>query len=369
MLDLITSNQERRVGRTIGAILAGAGLVPLAACSSLSTPEAKGPANTPAEKSNSDYVQLDVSAALPSAPSAQTATASPSQPAIAPQAQTTTGAITGLAGKCLDTARASSADGTPVQLYDCNGTTAQQWTIGSDGTIRALGKCLDVTDDSTGDGAKVQLWTCTGGANQKWTVNAAQDIVNPRADKCLDVTDYQSADGAPAQIWTCTGGANQKWTVNAAQDIVNPQADKCLDVTDYQSADGAPAQRWSCSGGTDQNWNAVHAEQKTNTCWATHYGPEPSGALTANGELFDNDADTAATSLSRQPQLPFGARVRVTNVANGQSLVVRINDRGTYAWSPQEPKCLDLTDSAFSRLAGRLDPDDGHIVVVEEVLD
>ncbi|GAB3954554.1 hypothetical protein GCM10027614_61840 [Micromonospora vulcania] len=64
-----------------------------------------------------------------------------------------TGAIVGLAGKCLDVAAASSADGTAVQLYDCNGTAAQQWTIGSDGTVRALGKCLDVRDNATTDGA------------------------------------------------------------------------------------------------------------------------------------------------------------------------------------------------------------------------
>ncbi|WP_030993863.1 RICIN domain-containing protein, partial [Streptomyces sp. NRRL WC-3744] len=81
---------------------------------------------------------------------------------------------------------------TPVQLYDCNGTNAQQWTVGSDGTIRALGKCLDVTGNSTADGAKAQLWSCTGGANQKWTVTAAHDIVNPQANKCLDVTDNNS---------------------------------------------------------------------------------------------------------------------------------------------------------------------------------
>ncbi|MGW0769017.1 ricin-type beta-trefoil lectin domain protein [Streptomyces sp. NPDC002676] len=131
-------------------------------------------------------------------------------------AQAATGAITGLAGKCLDVAGANSADGTPVQLYDCNGTVAQQWTVGTDGTIRALGKCLDVTGDSTADGAKAQLWTCTGGANQKWTVTAAHDIVNPQADKCLDVTDNNPANGARAQIWSCTGAANQKWTAPAA---------------------------------------------------------------------------------------------------------------------------------------------------------
>ncbi|MGW5127875.1 lectin [Streptomyces sp. NPDC004069] len=123
------------------------------------------------------------------------------------------GAIRGLAGKCVDVAGASSANGTPVQLYDCNGTPAQQWTVASDGTLRALGKCLDVTDGSTADGATVQLWDCTGGPNQKWVVSSARDIVNPQADKCLDVTDNNSANGTRLQIWTCTGGANQKWTV------------------------------------------------------------------------------------------------------------------------------------------------------------
>ncbi|GGZ72472.1 septal ring lytic transglycosylase RlpA family protein [Streptomyces echinoruber] len=113
---------------------------------------------------------------------------------------------------------------------------------------------------------------------------------------------------------------------------------------------------------------AGSASPSADTCWATHYGPQPPGALTASGELFDNNADTAATSLTRSPQLPFGTRVRVTNVANGASLVVRINDRGTFQQTPQEPKCLDLTDGAFSRLGGSLNPDAGHIVVTQEVL-
>ena len=38
------------------------------------------------------------------------------------------GQITGLAGKCVDVAGAANANGTPVQLYDCNGTNAQRWT-------------------------------------------------------------------------------------------------------------------------------------------------------------------------------------------------------------------------------------------------
>ncbi|MCG7209157.1 ricin-type beta-trefoil lectin domain protein [Streptomyces arenae] len=122
-------------------------------------------------------------------------------------------AIKGLAGKCVDVAGANSANGTPVQLYDCNGSTAQQWTVGSDGTIRALGKCLDVTSGGTADGTPVQLYDCNGSAAQKWAVSSAHDIVNPQANKCLDVTGNNSANGTRLQIWTCSGGANQKWTV------------------------------------------------------------------------------------------------------------------------------------------------------------
>ncbi|MFC5171219.1 glycoside hydrolase family 16 protein [Streptomyces mutomycini] len=123
------------------------------------------------------------------------------------------GPITGLAGKCVDVAGGAVANGTAVQLYDCNGTAAQRWTVGGDGTIRALGKCLDVASGGTADGTAVQLWDCNGSAAQQWATPAARDIVNPQADKCLDVSGGSSANSTRLQIWTCTGAANQKWTV------------------------------------------------------------------------------------------------------------------------------------------------------------
>ncbi|MCW2642780.1 MAG: chitinase [Dactylosporangium sp.] len=124
-----------------------------------------------------------------------------------------TGAITGYGGKCVDVSSANSANGTQVQLWTCNGTNAQTWNVGTDGTIRALGKCLDVSSGSTADGAKVQIWDCNGTGAQQWVANAAKDIVNPQSGKCLDATGPSSADGTPLQIWSCSGGANQKWTV------------------------------------------------------------------------------------------------------------------------------------------------------------
>ncbi|MDC2960185.1 MULTISPECIES: ricin-type beta-trefoil lectin domain protein [Streptomyces] len=168
-------------------------------------------------------------------------------------AQAATGTITGLAGKCLDVAGADSADGTAVQLYDCNGTAAQQWTVGGDGTVRALGKCLDVTGNSTADGAKAQLWTCTGGANQKWTVTAAHDIVNPQANKCLDVTDNSSANGARAQIWSCTGAANQKWNAPASDGGGTPSSPMAVAPYLYNGW-GSPPSPTTITNATGVKW-------------------------------------------------------------------------------------------------------------------
>ncbi len=126
-----------------------------------------------------------------------------------------TGPITGLGGKCIDVAGANSANGTAVQLYDCNGSGAQQWTVGADGTLTALGKCLDVTGQSTADGAQLQLWDCGGTANQRWAATAAKDLVGAGSNKCVDATGNSSANGTRLQIWTCTGAANQKWNVPA----------------------------------------------------------------------------------------------------------------------------------------------------------
>ncbi|MCS0637792.1 family 16 glycosylhydrolase [Streptomyces sp. LP05-1] len=124
------------------------------------------------------------------------------------------GTLRGLAGKCLDVAGSATANGTPVQLYGCNGTAAQRWTVGADGTVRALGKCLDAASAGTADGTRVQLWDCNGTGAQRWSLNTAtRDLVNLPADKCLDVRDNNPADATPTQLWTCAGTPNQKWTL------------------------------------------------------------------------------------------------------------------------------------------------------------
>jgi chitinase len=125
----------------------------------------------------------------------------------------TAGTITGLGGKCVDVNAANSANGTQVQLYTCNGTTAQQWKS-TGGTYQSLGKCLDVNAAGTANGSKVQIYDCNGTAAQQWTHSSSNQLVNTGSGKCLDATGPSSADGTPLQIWTCTGATNQVWTIS-----------------------------------------------------------------------------------------------------------------------------------------------------------
>jgi rare lipoprotein A len=77
------------------------------------------------------------------------------------------------------------------------------------------------------------------------------------------------------------------------------------------------------------------------TGMASYYGAELGGSRTASGERFDPAAMTAAHRT-----LSFGSRVAVTNLANGQEVVVRINDRGPWGKS----RIVDVSYAAAKQL-------------------
>jgi rare lipoprotein A len=74
---------------------------------------------------------------------------------------------------------------------------------------------------------------------------------------------------------------------------------------------------------------------------ASWYGPDFHGRLTANGEIFDMHAISAA-----HPTLPIPSYARVTNLDNGRSMIVRVNDRGPYARS----RLIDVSIGAAKAL-------------------
>ena len=94
----------------------------------------------------------------------------------------------------------------------------------------------------------------------------------------------------------------------------------------------------------------------TQTGMASWYGPGFAGRPTASGEKFDPNDMTCA-----HPKLKFGTRVQVTNLDNGKSVVVRVNDRGPFA----KGRIIDLSKEAAKRL-GFIEK--GHTKVKVEVV-
>jgi beta-glucosidase len=112
---------------------------------------------------------------------------------------------------CVDVRSANNANGTPVQIYSCNGTGAQAWTVGTDGTVQALGKCMDVASAGTANGTKIQLYDCNGTGAQQWQAQADGSLVNPNSGRCLDDPSASTANSTQLQIWDCNGQVQQRW--------------------------------------------------------------------------------------------------------------------------------------------------------------
>ena len=96
----------------------------------------------------------------------------------------------------------------------------------------------------------------------------------------------------------------------------------------------------ACSSQPDAG-SAGNGRGYTQTGLASYYADRYHNKRTASGEPYKNNANTAAHMT-----LPFGAMVRVTNLANGKSVVVRVNDRGNFP----RGRVIDLSRAAFSSI-------------------
>ncbi|WP_068978544.1 MULTISPECIES: septal ring lytic transglycosylase RlpA family protein [Aeromonas] len=92
------------------------------------------------------------------------------------------------------------------------------------------------------------------------------------------------------------------------------------------------------------------------TGYASYYADRYHGQKTASGEIYRSNLNSAA-----HMELPFGSMVQVTNLANGKSVVVKVNDRGAF----KKGRIIDLSKSAFSTIGNIRD---GIIKVKVEVL-
>jgi hypothetical protein len=106
------------------------------------------------ETSHTDAVQANINSAGYSAPSGGA-----SGPIVAGD----NGA------RCIDNNNGAATGGNKVQMWDGNGfAPAQSWRVASNGTLTIDGGCMDITGASSANGTLIEWWSCNGGANQQW---------------------------------------------------------------------------------------------------------------------------------------------------------------------------------------------------------
>jgi hypothetical protein len=127
----------------------------------------------------------------------------------------TTGLIKGAqSGRCVDVPALSQDNGAQPALWDCNGGANQQWTSTTTDQLTVYDtKCLNVTGGATADGSPVEIRDCDGSPAQRWRVRADGEVVNAGSGTCLEAAGQGTANSTALDIRACDGGAHQKWTL------------------------------------------------------------------------------------------------------------------------------------------------------------
>lgn len=126
-------------------------------------------------------------------------------------------------GKCLEVEGEDS--GAQVRQQTCDDSAAQKWKpepMGG-GTYRFVsqlsGRCLDIPAGSTAQGTQLSQWDCNGASPQRFKLLAAGQYVTlvvQCSGQCVDLGGWSTDDGAQVIQWDCHGGNNQQWRLSAS---------------------------------------------------------------------------------------------------------------------------------------------------------
>jgi serine protease len=122
------------------------------------------------------------------------------------------GPITGYGGLCLDDFGGGTAKGTKADVWQCNNTSSQTWTLTSSKTLSVDGVCL-ADHLYTGAGTKLVLWSCIGNKNEQWTHRSNGEYVLATNGLCLTDPGNSKVNGTQVEITTCTNAKDQHWSL------------------------------------------------------------------------------------------------------------------------------------------------------------
>jgi len=174
---------------------------------------------------------------------------------------------------CVDIRHASMANGTTIQIYQCNGSNAQQW-IFDNGNLKAFGKCLSVTANNLINGAAIVLSDCQSLAGQKWILQG-KELKLSGTSRCVAVAGGTDEDSTPLLLRDCNNSSEQQWKFSAAPDSgpplpPNPNSPitpsgansgkykKLVWSDEFDGTGGVDPAKWNvevnCNGGGNHEW-------------------------------------------------------------------------------------------------------------------
>ena len=121
-------------------------------------------------------------------------------------------------GLCLSVTGASTSAGATADIYTCNGSVSENWTVETNGTIvgNNSGLCLSASGNSSTLKTTADINTCDGDAYEQWTVESNGTLVEGASGLCLSITGAVTTVKATADLYTCNGSASENWTVSTS---------------------------------------------------------------------------------------------------------------------------------------------------------
>ncbi|NNG37917.1 DUF1929 domain-containing protein [Flexivirga sp. ID2601S] len=234
----------------------------------------------------------------------------------------------------------SLANGVPVSSRTCGSSGREQVWQYTNGVVSPTANpalCLDVNGSGTANGTTVQVWGCNGTGAQVWTIQPDRTLRNPQSGKCLDWPGGRPA-GTQLIIWTCGSQNNQKWTWRSAQLPKLPPATQYVSAANGQCLTSslvtagcdpnAATQRWEASGGAIKlagTSTCLQVNKARMWLW-TNYSLVTAGC---NGSVAQQFAYDAAQRLASSID---GRCVQV----NGQTVNVAVCSTTTgQRWTPR----------------------------------
>ncbi|WP_157537960.1 ricin-type beta-trefoil lectin domain protein [Kitasatospora azatica] len=326
------------------------------------------------------WVRNTITGAISSFPLSFDASGLPNSNLVAPTRNSLTSGITASGGGslCLDVSGANTANGTKIQLYTCNGSDAQSFTVGADNTLHVLGKCVDVPQGSLTHGTGLQLYTCNNTGSQKWVYNAALGtLVNPQSNFCMADPASNQNPGTQVVTWECgTGYLDQKWTsptgANTSQPVLplglvnadNPVVSSPGDV----NADGNP-DLYTVNGPGQINEFAGAAPTSGGLAQFTNYYPQYVGALhqaNANWPLTAPVGGVVTDTVGLHNGTVKGNVTFPTDTVNGVSTTVASFTGGTGNEIDTAGQSVDTNRSFSITLWTKETSNTGGVVVSQE---